>query len=93
MQRLPAVAWDAVSEMLSVVLSVVSEMLSVAVKCCQLRGTRGGRGRAQLSADPFFVLSKPDMFHVLGRFIFKRQFWQSMMIYGTSEYCAWLSML
>ena len=30
----------------------------------------------------------PDMFHALGRFIFKRQFWQNMMIYGTSEYCA-----
>ena len=31
------------------------------------------------------------MFHALGRFIFKRQCWQNMMIYGTSEYCAWLS--
>ena len=30
---------------------------------------------------------EPDMFHALGRFIFKRQFWQNMMIYGTSEYC------
>ena len=28
----------------------------------------------------------PDMFHALGRFIFKRQFWQNMMIYyGTSS--------
>ena len=34
-----------------------------------------------------------DLFHALGRFIFKRHFWQYMMIYGISEYCAWLSML
>ena len=33
-------------------------------------------------------LSVADMFHALGRCIFKRQFWQNMMIYGTSEYCA-----
>ena len=29
-----------------------------------------------------------DMFHALGRFIFERQFWQNMVHYGTSEYCA-----
>ena len=29
-----------------------------------------------------------DMFHALGRFIFKRQFWQSIMIYDTFEYFA-----
>ena len=29
-----------------------------------------------------------DMFHALGRLIFKRQFWQNMMIYGTSDYRA-----
>ena len=29
-----------------------------------------------------------DMFHALGRFIFKGQFWQNIMIYGTSEYFA-----
>ena len=29
-----------------------------------------------------------DMFRALGRFIFKRQFWKSMVIYDNSEYCA-----
>ena len=34
-----------------------------------------------------------DMFHALGRFIFKHQFWQNMKLYSTSEYCVWLPML
>ena len=33
---------------------------------------------------------KADMFHALGRFVFKRQFWQSMIIYGTSRSTAYL---
>ena len=35
----------------------------------------------------------PDMFHALWRFIFKRQFWQNVIIYGTSNNCAGLSIL
>ena len=34
---------------------------------------------------------QPGMFNVLQRFIFKYPFWQNMVCYGTSEYCAWLS--
>ena len=33
------------------------------------------------------------MFHALCSFIFKRQFWQNIMSYGSSEYCAWLSVI
>ena len=33
-----------------------------------------------------YLQFKPDTFHALGRFIFKRQFWQHMMIYGTLRY-------
>ena len=41
----------------------------------------------------FWVDSWSDMFHVLGRFIFKCQFWQNMTIHGTYEHCDWLPML
>ena len=34
---------------------------------------------------------RADMLPALERFIFKRQFRQNIMIYGTSGYCAWLS--
>ena len=43
--------------------------------------------------SPFLKNPPSDMFHALGRFIFKRPFGQNIMIYGTSEYCAWLFML
>ena len=33
------------------------------------------------------------MFHAQERFIFRRRFWQNMMLYGSSEYFAWSSML
>ena len=36
---------------------------------------------------------QPDVFNALGRFILKRRFGQSMMCYGTFEYCVLLSML
>ena len=35
----------------------------------------------------------PDMFHALLPFTFKSQFWQSMVFYCVSEYCARLPML
>ena len=35
--------------------------------------------------------SRTDIFHALGLFIFKRQFWQNMMVLDTSEHWAWLS--
>ena len=36
---------------------------------------------------------KPGVFHTLVRFLFKSQFWQSIMCYGISEYGARLSNL
>ena len=37
--------------------------------------------------------SEADILNALRRFIFKRQFWQNMIVYDTSENCAWLTML
>ena len=53
-----------------------------------------GQSQEALNARSTSIYSqfKPDMLHALGCFIFKRHFWQNMMIYGTSENCALLSM-
>ena len=54
---------------------------------------RSGPTASNYPADPYWRYQYADMFQALERFIFKRQFWQNMMICGTSENCAWLSML
>ena len=53
-----------------------------------------GQSQEALNARSTSIYSqfKPDMLHALGCFIFQRHFWQNMMIYGTSENCALLSM-
>ena len=49
--------------------------------------------KTYLSCKVSLRIQEPDLFHALECFIFKRRFWQNTTCYGTSEYCAWFSML